>query len=143
MYNINNHLAFKEIMGRKIGIYLPLTIFFSFFFYTVPFPLVIIYLLPKRQTASCIFCSSDLQKMIPCRFHLFEKWQIYPLNIFAQYKWNCFSFINLKLSLHCIHMVKFPNIVPLCVMWVLSIMLSEISQAMKDKYHMISPISGT
>ena len=24
-----------------------------------------------------------------------------------------------------------------------SIMLSEISQAMKDKYHMISPISGT
>ena len=24
-----------------------------------------------------------------------------------------------------------------------SIMLSEISQALKDKYHMISPISGT
>ena len=24
-----------------------------------------------------------------------------------------------------------------------SLMLSEISQAMKDKYHMISPISGT
>ena len=32
---------------------------------------------------------------------------------------------------------------PFATVWMESIMLSEISQAVKDKYHMISPLSGT
>ena len=37
------------------------------------------------------------------------------------------------------------ELLPLVTAWMElgSIMLIEISQAMKDKYHMISPISGT
>ena len=37
------------------------------------------------------------------------------------------------------------ELLPLATAWMEldSIMLSEISQAVKDKYHMISPISGT
>ena len=37
------------------------------------------------------------------------------------------------------------ELLPLATVWMdlESIMLSEISQAVKDKYHMISPISGT
>ena len=37
------------------------------------------------------------------------------------------------------------ELLPLAMAWMEleSIMLSEISQAVKDKYHMISPISGT
>ena len=37
------------------------------------------------------------------------------------------------------------ELIPFATAWMKleSIMLSEISQAMKDKYHMISPISGT
>ena len=37
------------------------------------------------------------------------------------------------------------ELIPFVTTWIglESIMLSEISQAMKDKYHMISPISGT
>ena len=37
------------------------------------------------------------------------------------------------------------ELIPFAAAWMEpeSIMLSEISQAVKDKYHMISPISGT
>ena len=37
------------------------------------------------------------------------------------------------------------KLLPFATVWMEleSIMLSEISQAVKDKYHMISPISGT
>ena len=37
------------------------------------------------------------------------------------------------------------ELLPFMIAWMdlESIMLSEISQAVKDKYHMISPISGT
>ena len=37
------------------------------------------------------------------------------------------------------------ELIPLATAWVEleSIMLSEISQAVKDKYHMISPLTGT
>ena len=37
------------------------------------------------------------------------------------------------------------ELIPFVLAWMEleSIMLSEISQAVKDKYHMISPISGT
>ena len=37
------------------------------------------------------------------------------------------------------------EVLPFATAWMEleSIMLSEISQAVKDKYHMISPISGT
>ena len=37
------------------------------------------------------------------------------------------------------------ELIPFGIAWMEleSIMLSEISQAVKDKYHMISPISGT
>ena len=37
------------------------------------------------------------------------------------------------------------ELLPFATAWIKldSIMLSEISQAVKDKYHMISPISGT
>ena len=41
--------------------------------------------------------------------------------------------------------VKKKETIPFATTWVdlESIMLSEISQAVKDKYHMISPLSGT
>ena len=37
------------------------------------------------------------------------------------------------------------ELLPFVTAWIKleSIMLSEVSQAVKDKYHMISPISGT
>ena len=37
------------------------------------------------------------------------------------------------------------ELLPFAIAWMEleSIMLSEVSQVMKDKYHMISPISGT
>ena len=37
------------------------------------------------------------------------------------------------------------ELLPFATMWMEleSIMLSEISQAVKDKYHMMSPVSGT
>ena len=37
------------------------------------------------------------------------------------------------------------ELLPFATAWIVleSIMLSEISQEVKDKYHMISPISGT
>ena len=37
------------------------------------------------------------------------------------------------------------ELIPFAMVWMEleSIMLSEISQAMKDKYHMISPLTGT
>ena len=37
------------------------------------------------------------------------------------------------------------ELIPFATAWLEleSIMLSEISQAMKDKYHMISPLTGT
>ena len=37
------------------------------------------------------------------------------------------------------------KVLPFVTAWVVqeSIMLNEIKQALKDKYHMISPISGT
>ena len=37
------------------------------------------------------------------------------------------------------------ELIPLATTWMVleSIMLSEISQALKDKYHMISRVSGT
>ena len=40
---------------------------------------------------------------------------------------------------------KKKELLPIVLSWMEleSIMLSEISQAMKDKYHMISPVSGT
>ena len=40
---------------------------------------------------------------------------------------------------------KKKELLPIVTAWMEleSIMLSEISQAVKDKYHMISPISGT
>ena len=35
------------------------------------------------------------------------------------------------------------ELIPFGTAWMKSIMLSEVSQVVKDKYHMISPISGT
>ena len=35
------------------------------------------------------------------------------------------------------------ELLPFTTAWMESIMLNEISQVVKDKYHMISPISGT
>ena len=44
-----------------------------------------------------------------------------------------------------LHIRKKEEILPFTTAWMdlESIMLSEISQVVKDKYHMISPISGT
>ena len=41
--------------------------------------------------------------------------------------------------------IKKKKVLPFATLWMAleNIMLSEISQAVKDKYHMISPISGT
>ena len=35
------------------------------------------------------------------------------------------------------------ELLPFATAWMESIMLSEISQAVRDKYHMISPLTGT
>ena len=35
------------------------------------------------------------------------------------------------------------ELIPFTTAWMESIVLSEISQAVRDKYHMISPLTGT
>ena len=52
-----------------------------------------------------------------------QLWDIYPMEYYSAVK---------------------KKILPFAMAWMdLENMLSEISQAVKDKYHMISPISGT
>ena len=53
----------------------------------------------------------------------------------VKYKWNCF------VEFHC----EKKELIPFVAAWMEleSIMLSEISQVVRDKYRMISPLTGT
>ena len=48
-------------------------------------------------------------------------------------------------TMQCYSAVKKKKALPFVTVWMdlENIMLSEISQVVKDKYHMISPVSGT
>ena len=64
---------------------------------------------------------------------------------------KCPSANELIQKLWCIHTMEFyaaerkKELIPFATAWMEleSIMLSEISQAVRDKYHMISPLTGT